>query len=131
MKPFSRLNMKTKCRISVEVMDIMQPNYYQHCKSESVQCLSAPVPCSSAFVITGGVALPLLYLFIFITAFSYTMSNEPSAMSNNQPAMSDEPPATSNEPSATCNEPSATSNNQSATSNEPPATSYLLLTINY
>ena len=41
-----------------------QPNYYQFSKTDSVQCLSAPEPCSSAFVFTGGVALPLLYLII-------------------------------------------------------------------
>ena len=80
--------MKTKCRIAAKVMDIMQPNYYQLPKSESVQCLSAPKPCSPAFVITGGVALPLLYFFIFLTAFRYVMSNEPSATSNEPSAIS-------------------------------------------
>lgn len=105
--------MKTKCRIEVRVLDIMQPNFYQFSISESVQCLSAPEPCSPASVITGGVALPLLYFLIFLTA----TGNEPSA--------------TSNEPPATCYEPSAKINEPSAKINEPPAMSYLLTTINY
>lgn len=65
MNLFSRLNMKTKCRTAVKVMENMQPNYYQLYESESVQCISAPAPCALACVLAGGVALPLFYLLIY------------------------------------------------------------------
>ncbi len=73
MKPFSRLNLKRKCKILVKVMDVMQLYFYQSLIPESVQCISAHEPYYVTFSFTGGVALPLLLFFFQPSAINFEL----------------------------------------------------------